>query len=57
MKEYRITVWKSVDGRYWYTLWYRKMYFLFRGRWKEIYPTNQPTYEDAINLSIKENKK
>lgn len=50
MRVYRTLVEKTVDGRYWYTLQTRKVYFLFRSRWVDVKPIWQPTYEDARDL-------
>jgi len=46
MYEKKITV-KKYQNSYWYTAEVRRFYFLLRGRWKEIIPVEQPTFEDA----------
>lgn len=48
--ETQIIVSKDYNGKYWFTLQYRRVYFLFRGLWKYVYPLNQPTYDDAFDL-------
>jgi len=49
MKEYQYIVKKFPTGTF-YTAQYRRVYFLFRGRWKNLTPQWQPTYEDAEAL-------
>ena len=50
MIEYQIIVHKTLGGIMFYTLQIRKIYFLLKGRWKNVKPENQPTYQDAIVL-------
>lgn len=40
---------------YFYTLELRRIWFLFRGRWKKVSPEHQPTYEKALKLGHKYN--
>lgn len=40
----------NLGGKYWYTAEVRRLGFLWRGKWKELTPTMQPTYEDAVKL-------
>ncbi len=48
--EQQIIVENDSEGNLWFTLQERKVYFLFRGFWKNIYPMWQPTYVDACKL-------
>jgi hypothetical protein len=52
--EYQIVVQRDYQGDYWYTAQKRKVYFLFRGFWKNITPLMQPTYQDALDLIHKD---
>lgn len=38
------------SGKLWFTAQKRKVHMFFRGRWKDITPIMQPTFEDAENL-------
>ena len=53
MKQYQVTVWKDKQGKYWYTAWVRKVFFLWRSRWIQLTPIMQPSYEDAEDLFYK----
>ena len=52
MYEYQITVqrYKSCDGEMFYTAWYRKVYFLFRGKWRILIPMYVSSIDDAEDL-------
>jgi len=47
--EKRIYV-SNLGGEWWYTAEIRRLGFLWRGRWKELLPSMQPTYKDAEKL-------
>lgn len=38
------------SGKLWFTAQKRKVHMFFRGRWKDITPIMQPTFEDAEAL-------
>lgn len=48
--EKRICVIK-LQKEYFYTAFVRRRGFLWRGRWKELTPIMQPSYDDALNLT------
>ncbi len=47
MKEYQIVVHRSATGSLWYLAQYRKVHFLWRGRWINITPAYRQTMEEA----------
>jgi len=47
MKEYQIIVERTADRCVWYTAQWRKVHFLWRGRWNCITPIGQTSLEDA----------
>lgn len=49
-KEYQVTVTTASGKDRWYTLWVRNVYFMFRGPWRAVKPTHQPTYKKAMEL-------
>ena len=53
MFEYQIVVNRIQTGTLWYLARYRKVYFLFRGKWTNITPAYRQTMEEAEN-QIKE---
>lgn len=48
--EYQIVVVRDSDRLYWYTAQKRRIYFLFKGFWKDIMPCMQSSYQDALDL-------
>jgi len=49
MYEKRVYV-ANLGGQFWYTAEVRRLGFLWRGKWKELKPAMQPTYENAVRL-------
>ncbi len=47
MKEYQIVVNRIATGSLWYLAQYRKVHFLWRGRWTNITPAYRQTMEEA----------
>lgn len=55
MKEYQIVVIRSSKGLLWYTAQVRNVHFLFRGKWRNLYPMFNGNIESA-ELIIKKDK-
>ena len=47
MKEYQIVVNRIDTGSLWYLAQYRKVHFLWRGKWVNITPAYRQTMEEA----------
>lgn len=46
MNEYQYIV-MEINGELWYTAQFRKVHFLWRGRWQDITPKWHRDFEDA----------